>query len=71
MNRDCDDATLEAMLAQVERAMSEGACTVEAIQDEVERALMANGFYDVAKSYILYRQKRRRYARRAARSPTR
>ena len=54
----CDDAVLADMLAQVERAMGDGARTVEAIQDEVERTLMANGFYDAAKSYILYRQKR-------------
>ena len=63
----CDDAVLADMLAQVERAMGDGARTVEAIQDEVERTLMANGFYDAAKSYILYRQKRseKRAVRRA------
>ena len=32
--------------------------TVENIQDIVEQTLMARGFYSVAKSYILYRQKR-------------
>lgn len=58
VNQNCEDAVLASMLMQVESAMGEGARTVEAIQDEVERALMANGFYDVAKSYILYRQKR-------------
>lgn len=63
----CDDAVLADMLAQVELAMGDGARTVEAIQDEVERTLMANGFYDAAKSYILYRQKRseKRAVRRA------
>lgn len=30
---------------------------VEAIQDLVEKALMAHGFYDVAKQFIVYRQK--------------
>lgn len=35
-----------------------GVPTVEEIQDEVERSLMANDFYDVAKAYILYRQQR-------------
>lgn len=50
--------TLEGLLHQVEAALGEGPHTVEAIQDQVERALMAGGFYDVAKSYILYRQKR-------------
>lgn len=67
VNQACGDAVLADMLAQVERAMGDGARTVEAIQDEVERALMANGFYDAAKSYILYRQKRseKRAVRRA------
>ena len=30
---------------------------IEDIQDKVEQTLMANGFYDIAKSYILYRKK--------------
>lgn len=36
----------------------DGVPTVEEVQDEVERALMANGFYEVAKAYILYRTQR-------------
>ncbi len=32
--------------------------TVENVQDSVEKALMKYGFYDTAKAYILYRQKR-------------
>ncbi len=32
--------------------------TVEQIQDYVETALMENGFHDVAKAYIIYREKR-------------
>lgn len=32
---------------------------IEAIQDIVERALMANGYFQTAKAYILYREKRR------------
>lgn len=35
--------------------------TVETIQDLVENALMAGGFFRVAKNYILYRQKRSEY----------
>ena len=31
---------------------------IEDIQDKVEQTLMANGFYDIAKSYILYRSTR-------------
>lgn len=39
---------------------------VEAIQDVVERSLMKHGFYDVAKQYIVYREKhaRRREAQK-------
>ncbi len=32
--------------------------TVENVQDEVERVLMEQGYYEVAKAYILYREKR-------------
>ena len=32
--------------------------TVERVQDEVERTLMERGYYEVAKAYILYREKR-------------
>lgn len=32
---------------------------IEQIQDTVEQALMSRGYYDVAKSYILYREKHR------------
>ncbi|MGL4780154.1 MAG: ATP cone domain-containing protein, partial [Bacteroidales bacterium] len=32
--------------------------SVEKIQDEVERVLMENGYYSIAKSYILYRWQR-------------
>ncbi len=37
----------------------QGPLTVEAVQDMVERALMDAGYYDQAKSYILYRETRR------------
>ena len=36
--------------------------TVERVQDEVERTLMERGHYEVAKAYILYREKRLRCA---------
>ena len=50
---------LEALLADVERAMARDAVDcVEGIQDLVERALMERGHFDVAKSYILYRHER-------------
>lgn len=54
----CSDEILEGLLRQVESTVGSEANNVETIQDHVERALMAGGFYDVAKSYILYRQKR-------------
>ena len=38
VNQDCNEEQLSAMLAQVERAMGTRPRTVEAIQDEVERA---------------------------------
>ena len=55
----CTDEALNNMLHEVEHFMqADGQCTVEAIQDEVEQVLMANGYYAVAKSYILYRHQR-------------
>ena len=55
----CSREVMDKMLHEVEQnVLANGPCTVEAIQDEVEQVLMANGFYAVAKSYILYRQKR-------------
>lgn len=62
----CGPETLSALLLRVEAAAfpDGGPVAVEAIQDNVERALMAAGFYAVAKSYILYRETRAK--RRAA-----
>ncbi len=49
---------LELVTDSVERAISENEIIgVEAIQDQVEKALMAHGFYDVAKQFIVYRQR--------------
>lgn len=45
-------AGIEAKLRQKEEN------TVESIQDTVEEAIMMAGYYNVAKSFILYRQKR-------------
>ncbi len=53
--------TLAGLLKHVEQHMDTSVpVTVEAIQDLVEQALMAQGFYQVAKSYILYREVRSR-----------
>lgn len=55
------EGTLAQLLAHVERNMDVSVpVTVEAVQDLVEQALMAMGFYQVAKSYILYRELRSR-----------
>ncbi len=54
------DADLIAdLLRQVEAEFADrDQAGVEEIQDAVERVMMANGCFDVAKSYILYREKR-------------
>lgn len=54
-----DDNQLDQLLQAVESSMiARGVEGVEGIQDLVERALMEQGFYDVAKAYILYRHHR-------------
>lgn len=55
-----DEGRLHAMVDAVEQWLRADAsrCSVEQIQDEVERVLMENGFYDEAKRYILYRFQR-------------
>lgn len=56
----CDEAVLEEMTRDVENdaVLRAGTPTVEAIQDTVEKVLMRHGFFDAAKAYILYREKR-------------
>lgn len=58
-NEPIDPQHLEALLQEVERITQTTSPTfsVEAVQDAAERALMANGHYEVAKNYILYRQR--------------
>ena len=49
---------VELVTDSVERAIAENEIIgVEDIQDQVEKCLMAHGFYDVAKQFIVYRQK--------------
>lgn len=52
------ESELAALLASVELRLKGQEITVEQIQDEVERSLMEQGYYDVAKAYILYRDHR-------------
>ncbi|MBQ9494071.1 MAG: ribonucleoside-diphosphate reductase subunit alpha [Treponema sp.] len=59
--------TFSALLASVEKKLAaEQTKSVEVIQDLVEKSLMEAGFFDEAKRYILFRQKRteRRTARK-------
>ena len=49
---------LELVTDSVEQSIAENEIIgVEAIQDQVEKCLMAHGFFDVAKQFIVYRQK--------------
>ena len=48
----------DQVVARIEQRFVGRVPTVEDLQDEVEEALMAQGFPAVAKAYILYRQKR-------------
>ena len=56
---EADEGTLARLLAAVEGALAaDQPASVESIQDQVERVLMEQGFFDVAKAYILYRHTR-------------
>ena len=52
-----DSVTQDVILILVTKG--EMTTSIEEIQDTVEKALMSRGYYDVAKSYILYREKHR------------
>ncbi|MGH4036903.1 MAG: ribonucleoside-diphosphate reductase subunit alpha [Sphaerochaeta sp.] len=54
----CTDKTLNILIKEIETRLKEDdyeRVEVEKIQDLVEETLMAHKYYDVAKSYILYR----------------
>lgn len=57
--RSYDDTVITTLALRAasaaEAKISDGAVAVEDIQDCVERVLSESGYYDVAKSYILYR----------------
>ncbi len=63
-------ATLSQLVnaALMRRLPAGGSIHIEDIQDQVELALMRNGNHDVARSYVLYREKRN--AERAAEKAT-
>ena len=57
--REIGGGELEEILATVLDNLAAAApLTVERVQDEVERTIMERGHYEVAKAYILYREKR-------------
>ena len=54
-----DEEDLSKLLTTLlSRLPNDEGLTVELVQDEAERVLMEYGWYDVAKAYILYREKR-------------
>ena len=48
----------EILAAVLDNLAAAAPLTVERVQDEVERTIMERGHYEVAKAYILYREKR-------------
>lgn len=70
-SRFATDEELAQLLDEIETYIIENPekRTVESIQDRVEKSLMAHGFYDEAKSYILFRWQRneqRKYIKNVA-----
>lgn len=57
-NPDIIDLLALKVTADYEEKIKDGKVTVEDIQDSVESVLIAAGYADVAKSYILYRKQR-------------
>ena len=56
---DISQDKLEELLVEIaDMLKGEDVVAVERVQDAVEQTLMKNGFYNVARNYILYREKR-------------
>ncbi len=53
------DALTRQVVVETEARFGDGTPEVEGVQDLVERALMASGYFDVARAYILYRERHR------------
>jgi len=60
-----DQLTSQAVNALVRNRPSGGTFHIEEIQDQVELALMRSGEHDVARAYVLYREKRSQERARA------
>ena len=58
--KDVSDSEIAGMVSEVEQFITDNPelRTVEDIQNRVEKCLMAHGYYDEAKNYILYRYQR-------------
>ena len=58
--KDISDSEIAGMVSEVEQFIKENPelRTVEDIQNRVEKCLMAHGYYDEAKNYILFRYQR-------------
>ena len=58
--KDVSDSEIAGMVSEVEQFITENPelRTVEDIQNRVEKCLMAHGYYDEAKNYILFRDQR-------------
>lgn len=62
-NKEVSDVTIRSMMNRIgqvlELSLKNDEVSIETIQDVVEETLMRSGFYDVAKKFILYREKHR------------
>ena len=47
----------DRVVSRLEELYADNVCDVEGVQDMVEQTLMKEGYYDVAKAYILYRER--------------
>jgi ribonucleoside-diphosphate reductase alpha chain len=54
------EALVDGVVADAQARFGEAPPTVEHVQDLVEKALVREGLYEVAKAYILYRADRQR-----------
>ncbi|MBO1363336.1 ribonucleoside-diphosphate reductase subunit alpha [Prevotella sp. A2931] len=59
-DKEVSDAEIAEMVAEVEQLITDNPTlrTVEDIQNQVEKCLMAHGYYEEAKNYILFRFRR-------------
>ena len=53
-----DEEKINELIEQINSIICEDTVSVEEIQDIVEKVLMDNGYYDVVRNYILYRENR-------------